>query len=85
MAVAVVSTTSTRTAGVPVNVQLYRVSLGITDPSQPPGAPWLTEPDLLVTELATTLPDTDVLVGLDVLLGYKLMLEGPVRRFWLEI
>jgi hypothetical protein len=85
LAVPVITTTSTHTAGGPVKVQLYRISLGITDPTQPSGAPWLTEPDLLVTGLAAALPDTDVLVGLDVLLGYRLMLEGPARRFWLEV
>jgi hypothetical protein len=79
-----VSTTATQTAAGPVNVSLYRISLGITDPVQPPGAPWLTQPDLLVTELATTLPDVDLLVGLDVLLQCKLVLDGPGRQFTLE-
>jgi hypothetical protein len=84
LAVPVVNTISTHTAAGQVQVRLYRVSLGITDPSQPAGAPWLTLPDLLVTELMVTLPDTDVLVGLDVLLQCKLILEGPARRFTLE-
>src|SRR5262245_4912373 len=84
LARSVATTTSTHTAGGVVNVNLYRVSLGITDPGQPTGAPWLTEPDLLVMELATTLPDTDVLIGLDVLMGCKLLLDGPARQFLLE-
>jgi hypothetical protein len=84
LAVPVATMSSTRTAGGPVNVRLYRVSLGSTDPTQPPGSPWLTCPDLLVTELATLLPDTDVLIGLDVLLTCKLFLDGPGRQFTLE-
>jgi hypothetical protein len=79
-----VSTTSTHTAGGTVTVRLFRVSLGITDPTQPAGAPWLTEPDLLVTELSAILPDADVLVGLDVLLDCKLVLDGPGRWFTLD-
>jgi hypothetical protein len=84
LAVPVATTTSTHTAAGPVIVNLYRVSLGITDPTQPPESPWLTFSDLLVTELATVLPDADVLVGLDVLLTCKLVLEGPARKFTLE-
>jgi hypothetical protein len=85
LAIPVVSTTTTHTAGGQANVQLYRVSVGITDPTQPAGAPWLTHSDLLVMELATALPDADVLVGLDVLLTCKLLLDGPARQFSLEL
>jgi hypothetical protein len=77
------STTSTHTAAGQVKVQLYRVSLGITDPGQPVKV-WLTRPDLEVAELAVVLPDLDVLVGLDVLLECKLLLNGPGRRFMLK-
>jgi hypothetical protein len=64
-------------------VNIYKVSLGITDPTQPVRT-WLTQPDLEVTELTTALPDTDVLIGLDVLLDCKLLLDGPARQFTLE-
>jgi hypothetical protein len=84
LAISPVSSTAIHTAGGSVTVRLFRVSLGITDPSQPAGAPWLTEPDLLVTELPAPLPDADVLVGLDVLLDCKLVLDGPGRSFTLE-
>jgi hypothetical protein len=84
LAVSVTTTTSTHTAAGQVPVRLYRVSLGITDPSLPPGTPWLTQPDLLVMELPTGLPDIDVLIGLDVLLECKLILDGPARQFTLE-
>src|SRR5262249_54054407 len=64
LAVPAASTTSTHTAGGQVHVRLYQVSVGITDPTQPGGSPWLTRSDLLVTELAVPLPDADVLIGL---------------------
>lgn len=76
-------TATTTTAGGKVKVRLFEVSLSITDPLQSPTA-WLTEPDLLVTELATVLPTTDVLIGLDVLLTCKMALDGPARLFSME-
>jgi hypothetical protein len=79
----VATVTTTHTVAGLVKVNLYEVSLGITDPGQP-GSPWLTEADLLVMELAAVLPNVDVLIGLDVLLRYKLLLEGPARQFTLE-
>jgi hypothetical protein len=75
--------TSTHTAGGRVPVDIYRVSLSIVDPSQP-GSPTLVEADLVVSELTTALPDTDVLIGLDVLLGCRLLLDGPGRQFTLD-
>ncbi|HZY90040.1 MAG TPA: hypothetical protein VFE78_34785 [Gemmataceae bacterium] len=83
LAVPVAATGSTQTAAGPVVVNLYEVSLSITDPGLP-GAPMLTCSDLLASELATVLPDADVLVGLDVLLGCRLTLDGPGRWFTLE-
>jgi hypothetical protein len=84
LAIPVATTSSTHTAGGQVSVRLYRVSMSITDPTQPPGSPWLTSADLLVTELAAVLPDADVLIGLDVLLTCKLLLDGPGGQFTLE-
>jgi hypothetical protein len=84
LAVSPAGKSSTHTAGGQVEVQLYRVSLGITDPTQPPGSPWLTRTDLMVTELATELPDAAVLIGLDVLLTCKFLLDGPAKQFTLE-
>jgi hypothetical protein len=49
----------------------------------PPGVA-LTVPDLLVSELTTHLVDMEALIGLDVLLTCKLLLDGPARRFALE-
>ena len=84
LVVPVASTTSTHTAAGPFPVKLYVVSLGITDPAQPAGSPWLTQPGLLVMEAPTLLPDADVLIGLDVLLDCKMLLDGPARRLTLE-
>ncbi len=77
------TTTATHTAAGPVTVNVYSVSLGITDPRQTV-RPWLTVSTIHVTELAATLRDADVLVGLDVLLTGKLLLDGPARQFTLE-
>jgi hypothetical protein len=83
LSIPLAATASTQTAAGAVAVNLHEVSLSITDPGQP-GAPMLTCSDLLVSELATILPDVDVLVGLDVLLMCRLTLDGPARRFTLE-
>lgn len=77
------STVETHTASGPVKVNVYKVSLGITDAGRQQGV-WLTLPDLIVTELATELPQVDVLIGLDVLLQCRLLLDGPARQFTLE-
>jgi len=83
LAIPVHSPKSSHTAGGQVEARLYKVSFSITDPNQPASSPWLTEPTLLVMELPANLPDTDVLVGLDVLLGCHLHLDGPARKFTL--
>ena len=57
--------------------------IGITHPAQTVRT-WLTLPDLLVTELMITLPDADVLIGLDAPLKIKLLLDGPARSFTLD-
>lgn len=81
LAIAASGKAQTASGSVPVN--LFKVSLNITDPGMS-GSPWLTRPDLLVSELTTVLPDTDVLIGLDILMECKLLLDGPARRFTLE-
>jgi hypothetical protein len=52
----------------------------LADPSQGE----LVEASLLVMELTTTLPQVEVLIGLDLLLGYRFVLEGLARRFSLD-
>jgi hypothetical protein len=73
----------TQTAAGLTQVDLYEVSLSITDPTRP-SSPMLTHRSLLVSELRVTLQDTDVLIGLDVLLQCKLMLDGPGLLFTLD-
>jgi hypothetical protein len=74
---------TSQTAGGPLLVRLFNVSLSITDP-QVAGAPMLLIPLLRVSELTASLPDTDVLIGLDVLLQVRFLLDGPARTLTLE-
>lgn len=74
-------TTHGITGPVPVNV--CYVSLSITDLGDPT-APWLTHPLLHVMELPVPLSGIELLLGLDVLLGCKLLVDGPARQFTLE-
>jgi len=62
---------------------LYQVSLSIPAPG-PSAGPMLTRRDLLVMEMTQVIADIDALVGLDVLLEIKLLLDGPARSFALE-
>jgi hypothetical protein len=75
-----VKQTKTQTAGGSVQVNLYRVSLSVYGPTGSP-TPLLVRPDLLVTELAVTLPGVDVLIGLDVLRECLFVLNGPGDQF----
>jgi hypothetical protein len=61
----------------------YTLSLSISDTGTP-GAPLLSVPSLQVTELATPLGAAEVLIGLDVLLTARLLLDGPNRSFTLD-
>lgn len=80
LGVAPTTTATTTTASGQVRVRLFEVSLSITDPTHSPPA-WLTVPHLLVMELPGNLPDVEVLIGLDVLLQYRMSLDGPGRHF----
>jgi Aspartyl protease len=75
--------TRTHTATGQVSVDLYAVSLSITN-LQTPGAPWLTVPTLTVMGLQAPLPTVEVLIGLDVLLTCQLFLDGPGQTFSLD-
>jgi hypothetical protein len=66
--------TTTQTASGRLSVQMFVVSLGITDFGDP-AAP----------ALASVLPQSiEVLIGLDVLRGCKFVLDGPAHQFSLE-
>lgn len=75
----------TQTAGGQVLVDLYEVSLGITDPAVS-GTPMFLQPQLEVMEVAHPLSGgIEVLVGLDVILECRLLLiDVPTRTFTLE-
>jgi hypothetical protein len=71
---------STQTAGGTVQVNQYRISLSVIGPTGTAGS-LLTWPDLLVTELAVSLANVDVLIGLDVLRQSLFLLNGPSDQF----
>jgi hypothetical protein len=71
------------TVGGQVAASLYEVSLSIPPPQNLPG-PLLTRSSLIVMELPLTIPGIDMLIGLDLLLECKLLLDGPGRWFTLE-
>jgi gag-polyprotein putative aspartyl protease len=83
LGIAPTMSTSTTTAGGPVQVRLFEVTLSITELTYSTTA-WLTEPDLLVMELPASLPGGDGLIGLDVLLSCKLLVDGPAGHFMLD-
>lgn len=83
LAIPKATTAITHTASGMVTVDFYEVSLSITNPGQP-RRPKLTEPNLLVTELPTTLPDADVLIDLDVMLKCDLLVKGTARWFAID-
>jgi hypothetical protein len=64
-------------------VNLFEVSVSTPPPGNVP-APMLTRRDLVVMEMPSPVPGVEVLIGLDILLDCKLVLEGPARRFTLE-
>jgi hypothetical protein len=74
---------STRTAAGNVVVNVFVVSLSIRGPDPTSGLLW-TVPTLFVTELATALPDAEVLLGLDVLLAWRMYWDGPGRLSTLD-
>jgi hypothetical protein len=72
--------TTTQTASGSVQVKQYRVSLSVHGPTGAAG-PMLVQPDLLVTELAVSLSNIEVLIGLDILLECLFVLNGPANQF----
>jgi hypothetical protein len=75
---------TTHTVSGLMSVQMFVVSLGITDFGDP-AAPELVESDLTVMELVTVLPQAiEVLIGLDVLRSCRFLVERPGGWFSLE-
>ena len=75
--------TTTLTVAGQLAVDVFAVSLGILNLGDPAG-PQLVETKLPVMELTAALPQIEVLIGLDVLLGCRFLLDGPARQFSLE-
>jgi hypothetical protein len=75
--------TTTRTVGGSLSVNVFEVSLSITNLANP-SAPWLVRSSLLVMDLPSALPNIEALIGLDILLGCRLLLDGPARQFTLD-
>jgi hypothetical protein len=65
-----------------VTVQLYRISLHLRDAARP-HLTMFTTPSLLVMELPPG-PSCDVLIGMDILMGCKLTVDGPGMSFAIE-
>lgn len=74
---------TSQTAAGQAAVKLFEVSLSITPPANSAG-PMLTRRDLIVMELPCPIPGVDVLVGMDILLDCRLLVDGPARQFSLE-
>ncbi len=78
----IAQTTTTATTGT-TPVDLFEISLNVLDLTSSHG-PQLVLSDLLVMELPGLLPQLDVLIGMDVLLTIRFLLDGPGREFTLE-
>lgn len=74
--------TTTTGIGGQVTVQLYRISLHLRDATDLT-LPMFTLPSLLVMELPPG-PACDMLIGMDVLVGCKLIVDGPGGVFAIE-
>jgi hypothetical protein len=74
--------TTTTGIGGAIAVQLYRASLHLRDASTLT-RPMFTLPSLVVMELPPAL-SCDVLIGMDLLLGCKLIVDGPSKLFTIE-
>jgi hypothetical protein len=70
----------THTASGQSQVQLYHVSITILESSHAGGQAF-TLPSVWATELSVTLPDADVLIGLNVLRHFETLLDGPGGAF----
>jgi hypothetical protein len=74
---------SSRTAGGLAAVNLFEVSLSIP-PAGNAAGPMLTRHDLIVMEMPGPIPGVEVLIGMDILMDCKLLVDGPARQFTLE-
>ena len=78
-----VARASTQTVAGQVAVDLFEVSLTLGIAGGQAG-PVLVQPDLVVMELSNPPPGVDVLIGMDILLDSRFLLDGPGRQFFLD-
>lgn len=67
----------------PMVADIYRVSLSLLESPNSPG-PMLTFSDMNILELSASLGAVDALIGMDVLLTCKLLVDGPAGQFTLD-
>jgi hypothetical protein len=77
-----IGSVQTHTASGVATVQYYRVSLTLFDPTTA-GAPTMFRPTWTVTNLPHDLPDTDVIIGMDLIDEIILNINGPGKQFTL--
>jgi len=82
LGVPVLRSTSTQGIGGSLPVNLYKFSLHILD-VQNVGLPWLSQPSLVVMELASGVP-FDALIGMDIIRTCKMIVDGPGHQFTLD-
>src|SRR5262249_20324809 len=75
--------TTTQTASGSLSVDLFDISLSIPPLGRVAG-PMLTYRDLVVMDLIDPIPAAAALIGLDILLTCRLLLDGPGRQFILD-
>jgi hypothetical protein len=75
--------TTTQTVAASIGVNIFTVSLSITDNRQP-GAPLFVHPTLAVMEMSGAVAGFDVLIGMDVLANCRTLIDGPQRRFTID-
>jgi hypothetical protein len=78
-----IRSTSTQTASGLVPVNIHEVSLGLP-PFGGLSQSLILTPQTEVTELVTPLDPVEVLIGLSVLLPYKVIIDGPNLAFTIE-
>src|SRR5262249_49711706 len=79
-----IAQTTTQTASGASPANLYKVSLSVLDLWNNPG-PKLLHPNVLTMELPAVLAGIDVLLGMDILLTARLIIDGPGGIFLLEL
>ena len=76
------TTVQTHTAAGPIQVNVFTISLSVSDPIGVSRA-MLVQPEWVVTEFLYPTPQIEVLIGLDLANECLLILDGPGQRFTL--